>query len=105
MNVTVPGRICVLILGASLLPCCPATGKAGAPQVATPLIPQNKVNLAEFGGTLASLMALGFFWLVSSILQDQGTYTTIMTFCGSAYIVAWGIFCIGIPRIRPIEVK
>ena len=48
-------------------------------------------------------MSLAFFWLVSTILQDKGSYGTIMTICGGAYVVSWVIFQIGVPRIKPIE--
>jgi hypothetical protein len=48
---------------------------------------------------------MGFFWLVSTILQDQGRYGTIMLICGSAYVVAWTVFHLGVPRIQPIEFK
>jgi ACS family hexuronate transporter-like MFS transporter len=62
-------------------------------------------SVVGFGGTLASLMALGFFWLVSNILQDKGTYGTIMLICGSAYVVAWLIFHLGVPTIKPVKVE
>ncbi len=62
-------------------------------------------SIVGFGGTLASLMSMGFFWLVSTILQDQGQYQTIMLMCGSAYVIAWLIFHVGVPQIKPIEVR
>ena len=61
-------------------------------------------SIVGFGGTLASLVSLGFFWMVSTILQDKGTYGTIMFICGSAYVVAWIIFHLGVPRIKPVNV-
>jgi ACS family hexuronate transporter-like MFS transporter len=61
-------------------------------------------SVVGFGGTLASLMSMGFFWLVSTILQGEGTYRNIMLICGSAYIVAWLIFHVGVPRIKPVRV-
>jgi ACS family hexuronate transporter-like MFS transporter len=60
-------------------------------------------SVIGFGGTLASLMSLAFFWLVSTLLQDKGTYGTIMTICGAVYLVSWVLFHIGVPRIKPIE--
>lgn len=60
-------------------------------------------SVIGFGGTLASLMSLAFFWLVSTILQDKGSYGTIMLICGGAYVVSWIIFHLGVPRIKPIE--
>jgi MFS transporter, ACS family, hexuronate transporter len=62
-------------------------------------------SVVGFGGTLASLASMGFFWLVSTILQDQGQYGTIMLICGSAYVVAWLIFHAGVPRIKPVTVE
>jgi len=62
-------------------------------------------SVVGFGGTLASLMSMGFFWLVSHILQGEGTYRTIMLLCGSAYVVAWLIFHVGVPKIKPVEIK
>ena len=74
--------------------------------VISDIFPKRAVaSVVGFGGTLASLMSMGFFWLVSTILQDQGQYQTIMLMCGSAYVVAWLIFHIGVPRIKPIEVR
>src|SRR5439155_18110715 len=65
--------------------------------VVADMFPKRAVaSVVGFGGTLASLMSLGFFWLVSTILQDKGTYGTIMTICGSAYIVAWIILHVGV---------
>jgi ACS family hexuronate transporter-like MFS transporter len=62
-------------------------------------------SVVGFGGTLASLMSMAFFWLVSTILQGEGTYRNIMLICGSAYIVAWLIFHVGVPRIKPVRVE
>ena len=74
--------------------------------VVSDIFPKRAVaSVVGFGGTLASLMSMGFFWLVSTILQDQGQYGTIMLICGSAYVVAWLIFHIGVPQIKPVEIK
>lgn len=74
--------------------------------VVSDIFPKSAVaSVVGLAGTLASVMSLGFFWLVSTILQDKGTYGTIMTICGSAYLVAWLIFHIGVPRIKPLTIK
>jgi ACS family hexuronate transporter-like MFS transporter len=74
--------------------------------VISDIFPKRAVaSVVGFGGTLASLMSMGFFWLVSNILQDHGTYNTIMLICGGAYIVAWLIFHVGVPHIRPVTLK
>jgi ACS family hexuronate transporter-like MFS transporter len=73
--------------------------------VISDIFPKGAVaSVVGFGGTLASLMSMGFIWLVSSILQDHGTYNTIMLICGSAYVVSWLIFHIGVPEIKPAKV-
>ena len=62
-------------------------------------------SVVGFGGTLASLVSLGFFWFVSTQLQDKGSYKTIMLICGSAYVVAWLIFQFGVPQIKAARVE
>ncbi len=74
--------------------------------VVSDIFPKRAVaSVVGFGGMLASFMSMGFFQLVSSILQGEGTYRTIMLICGSAYVVAWLIFHLGVPQIKPVEVK
>jgi ACS family hexuronate transporter-like MFS transporter len=74
--------------------------------VVSDIFPKNAVaSVVGFDGTLASLMAMGFFWLVSNILQGTGTYCSIMLICGSAYVVAWLIFQIGVPRIQSVKIE
>ena len=36
---------------------------------------------------------------------DYRTYGTIMLICGSAYVVAWLIFQLGVPQIKPVKVE
>jgi hypothetical protein len=48
---------------------------------------------------------MGFFYLVSHILQGEGTYKTILLICGSAYVVAWLIFHLGVPKIKPAVIE
>ena len=73
--------------------------------VVADMFPRRAVaSVVGFGGTLASLMTMGFFWLVSTILQDQGQYRTIMLLCGSAYVVAWIIFHVAVPQIKPVRI-
>jgi ACS family hexuronate transporter-like MFS transporter len=57
-------------------------------------------SVVGFGGTLASIMSMGFFWFVAHSLQGEGSYRTSMTLCGSAYVIAWLIFQLGVPRIE-----
>jgi ACS family hexuronate transporter-like MFS transporter len=61
-------------------------------------------SVVGFGGSLASVVSLGFFWLVSTILQDQGKYGLIMLICGSAYVIAWLIFQAGVPQIKTARI-
>jgi ACS family hexuronate transporter-like MFS transporter len=70
--------------------------------VVSDIFPKRAVaSVVGFGGTLASLMSMGFFFLVGHVLQDQGTYKNIMLICGSAYVFAWLIFHVGVPEIKP----
>jgi len=62
-------------------------------------------SVVGFGGMLASFLSMGFFYLVGHILQGEGTYKTILLACGSAYLVAWTLFHLGVPRIKPVEIK
>ena len=72
--------------------------------VISDIFPKRAVaSVVGFGGTLASLMSMSFFWLVSHILQGEGTYRTIMLICGSAYLVAWVIFHLGVPQLKPVQ--
>ena len=61
-------------------------------------------SVVGFGGTLASLVSMGFFYLVGHVLQGEGTYRNILLICGSAYVLAWIIFHLGVPRIKPATV-
>jgi len=62
-------------------------------------------SVVGFGGTLASLMSMAFFFLVGHVLQGEGTYKSILLVCGSAYLVAWLIFHVGVPQIKPVQIK
>jgi ACS family hexuronate transporter-like MFS transporter len=63
-------------------------------------------SIVGFGGMLASFLSMGAFYLVGMELQlGEGAYKTILLVCGSAYLVAWTMFHIGVPKIKPIEVK
>lgn len=74
--------------------------------VVADIFPKGAVaSVVGFGGTLASLMSMGFFYLVGTILQGEGTYKMILLICGSAYVVAWLIFHLGVPVIKPARVE
>jgi ACS family hexuronate transporter-like MFS transporter len=62
-------------------------------------------SVVGFGGTLASLVSLAFFWFVSTQLQENGSYKMIMLICGSAYVLAWTIFHFGVPKIKAAIIK
>ncbi len=74
--------------------------------VISDIFPKRAVaSVVGFGGTLASLMSMGFFYLVGHVLEKgDGTYKMILLICGSAYVVAWLIFQLGVPQIRPAKV-
>lgn len=68
------------------------------------MFPKSAVaSVVGFGGMLASLLSTAFFWLVGHVLQGDGTYQLIMLICGSAYLVAWGLFHLGMPRIQAVD--
>lgn len=74
--------------------------------VVADIFPKRAVaSVVGFGGTLASLVSMGFFYLVGHVLQGEGTYKSILLICGSAYVVAWTIFHLGVPQIKPTELK
>ena len=54
------------------------------------IFPKDAVaSVVGFGGTLASLVSLGFFWFVSNQLQGEGSYRTILVLCGER--VSFGV--------------
>lgn len=74
--------------------------------VVADIFPKRAVaSVVGFGGTLASVMSMGFFYLVGHVLQDEGSYKNIMLVCGSAYVVAWVIFQLGVPEIKPARIE
>jgi len=69
------------------------------------IFPKSAVaSVVGFGGMLASFLSMGFFYLVGHVLQGDGTYKTIMLLCGGAYLVAWTMFQVGVPRIKPLKI-
>jgi MFS transporter, ACS family, hexuronate transporter len=74
--------------------------------VVADIFPKGAVaSVVGFGGTLASLMSMAFFYLVGHVLQGEGTYKSILLICGSAYVVAWLIFHLGVPEIKPASIR
>lgn len=58
------------------------------------------VGLAGTSGSLAGALVAGF---VGLILQATGSYVVIFALFSGAYLLAWLVLRIGIPRIRMIE--
>lgn len=74
--------------------------------VVADIFPKRAVaSVVGFGGTLASLMSMGFFYVVGHVLQGEGSYKNIMLVCGTAYVVAWVIFQLGVPEIKPALIE
>jgi len=85
--------------------------------VISDIFPKRAVaSVVGFGGMLAGVMSTAFFWFASNEIwrrkaampdyhPDYRTYGTIMLICGSAYVVAWVIFQIGVPQIKPVKVE
>jgi ACS family hexuronate transporter-like MFS transporter len=85
--------------------------------VVADIFPKRAVaSVVGFGGMLAGVVSTAFFWFASNEIwrrkaelganyhADYHTYGTIMLICGSAYLVAWLIFHVGVPRIKPADV-
>ncbi|HUA66239.1 MAG TPA: MFS transporter [Alphaproteobacteria bacterium] len=73
--------------------------------VVADIFPKGAVaSVVGFGGTLASVMSMAFFYFAGHVLQGEGSYKNIMLICGSAYVVAWIIFQLGVPEIKPARV-
>ena len=73
-------------------------------------------SVVGFGGMLAGVVSTAFFWFASNAIwrhkaampdyhPDYHTYGTIMLICGCAYVVAWVIFHVGVPQIKPAKIK
>ena len=74
--------------------------------VVSDIFPKRAVaSVVGFGGTLASVMSMVFFYFVGHVLQGEGTYKDILLMCGSAYVVAWIIFQLGVPEIKPAVIE
>ncbi len=74
--------------------------------VVSDMFPKRAVaSVVGFGGTLASLVSMGFFFIVGHVLQGDGSYKNIMLGCGCAYVLAWTIFHVGVPVIKPARVN
>ena len=73
--------------------------------VVSDMFPKKAVaSVVGLAGTIAAVASMGFAWMVGHILQGAGTYDKIMPICGSAYIVAWLIFHLIVPKIKPVEI-
>jgi len=73
--------------------------------VVSDIFPKKAVaSVVGLGGTCAAIASMWFSWFVGHILQGTGVYDKIMLICGSAYVIAWLIFQIIVPKIKPIEI-
>lgn len=85
--------------------------------VVADIFPKRAVaSVVGFGGMLAGIVSTAFFWFASNAIwqhkaampdyhPDYHTYGSIMVVCGCAYVVAWIIFQIGVPRIQPARIS
>lgn len=60
------------------------------------------VGLCGMAGALAATL---FAVLVGLVLEHMKTYAPILIFCGGAYIIAWLVLHILVPKIRPISMS
>jgi ACS family hexuronate transporter-like MFS transporter len=85
--------------------------------VVADIFPKSAVaSVVGFGGMLAGVVSTAFFWFASNEIwrrkaenpnapADYHTYGTIMLICGCAYVLAWIIFHVGVPKIKPARVE
>jgi MFS transporter, ACS family, hexuronate transporter len=74
--------------------------------VVSDMFPKRAVaSVVGIGGMFSSIVSVGFSWLVGDILQNTGTYDTILLLCGGAYIATGVIFHLIVPQIKPIEIQ
>ena len=85
--------------------------------VVADIFPKRAVaSVVGFGGMLAGVVSTAFFWFASNEIwrrkaenpnatADYHTYGTIMLICGCAYVVAWIIFHVGVPKIKPAKIS
>jgi ACS family hexuronate transporter-like MFS transporter len=75
--------------------------------VVSDLFPKDGVaSVVGIGGAMAGAAAMGFSWLVGHILNnthDDHQYSKILLICGSAYVLAFVIFQLMVPRIQPVR--
>jgi MFS transporter, ACS family, hexuronate transporter len=76
--------------------------------VVSDIFPKNGVaSVIGMGGAFAGAAAMGFSWLVGHILnnkQDLHQYSKILFMCGSAYVVAFFIFHLMVPKIEAVQI-
>ncbi len=58
------------------------------------------LGLGAIVGTITSTL---FTWIVGQVLERTHSYTSILIFCGSAYVTAWLIFHLMVPRIKEVQ--
>ena len=72
--------------------------------VVADLFPTQAVgSIVGLGGSCAAVASMAFSWFVGRTLQSTGQYAQILPLCGSAYILAFLIFHIMVPRLDPVR--
>ncbi|MGA3066262.1 MAG: MFS transporter [Tepidisphaeraceae bacterium] len=71
--------------------------------VVADLFPTGAVgSIVGLGGSCAAVASMLFAWFVGLTLQKTGDYSRILPICGSAYIAAFLIFHLMVPKLDPI---
>jgi ACS family hexuronate transporter-like MFS transporter len=72
--------------------------------VVADLFPTEAVgSIVGLGGTCAAVASIVFSIYVGHTLQGPGQYARILPICGSAYVAAFLIFHLMVPRIEPVR--
>ena len=70
------------------------------------LFPKTAVgSVVGLCGMAGALAATAFAVIVGLVLEHTKSYSPILIFCGGAYILAWLILHILVPKIRPISIR
>jgi ACS family hexuronate transporter-like MFS transporter len=72
--------------------------------LASDLFPKQAIaSVVGVGGMIASLAAMVFSQSAGFILQRTGSYWSLFAIAGCAYLVAWGVIQVLVPRLEPAK--
>lgn len=72
--------------------------------VTSDIFPQRAIgSVLGLGAAVGTVTSTLFTWGVGQVLERTQSYTPILIFCGSAYVAAWIIFALMVPRIKEVQ--